>query len=173
VDGLPGLAYFSSGVLPTTLNGVQVLFNGTPGSVYYLLAGNPQQINVQAPSGLAGNVSVQVVRNGVPSNTVTASAVQVAPGSFPYTVDGGKTFYPAALINGTSTVVGDPAVVPGTQQGKSGDAISLYATGLAPSPAGMVHVSGVTDPVTVTVPITITIDGQTSQAGVLFPYIGH
>ena len=96
---------FSSGVLPTVLNEVQVLFNGVPGSVSYVGTGNPQQINVQAPDGLSGTISVQVVRNNFPSNTVTTSAVQVAPGIFPYTVDNGQTFYPAAIFAGISNVV--------------------------------------------------------------------
>ncbi len=196
---------FSSGTLPTILNGVQVLFNGKPAAVYYLIAGDPQQINVQAPDGLSGDVTVQVVRNGVVSNTVTSSAVLVAPGLFPYTVDNGKTFYPAAIFGGIADVivVGDPAVVPGTRKARAGDKISLFATGLAISPAGVVKVSAGTHPVTVnfgsvsvpadfsglvtpgvfqvnfTVPdlgasadyqITITIDGLTSQTGVLFPF---
>ena len=109
----------------------------------------------------SGTISVQVVRNNFPSNTVTTSAVQVAPGIFPYTVDNGETFYPAAIFAGISNVVvlGDPAVDPGTQEARAGDVIELYATGLASSPAGLVNVSAVTDPVTVTIGSTSVLAG--------------
>jgi uncharacterized protein (TIGR03437 family) len=192
---------FSNG-LPTTLNGVQVLFNGQPGAIWYLIDGNPQQINVQAPANLDGPVTIQVVRNGVPSNTVTAMAVQVAPAIFPYTLDGGKTFFPSAVfLDGTR--LGDPAIFPGARQATGGDQVILFANSLAPSPAGAVTVSATTHPVTVTIgpetfaadfsglvapgefqinitvphlssngnfPITIQIDGKSSQANLLFPY---
>jgi uncharacterized protein (TIGR03437 family) len=193
---------FSKGSLPAALNGVQVLFNGQPGSIWYLIAGTPQQINVQAPANLSGSVSVQVIRNGVPSNFVTASVVNVAPAVFPYTLDSGKTFYPSAVfLDGTR--LGDPAMFPGARKATAGDHVSLYANSLAPSPAGVVSVYAVTNPVTVTIgpatfpadfagavapgeflinitvprllenanyPITLQIDGQTSPAGILFPY---
>jgi uncharacterized protein (TIGR03437 family) len=193
---------FSKGSLPAALNGVQVLFNGQPGAIWYLIAGTPQQINVQAPANLSGNVSVQVIRNGVPSNIVTTSAVNVAPAVFPYSLDSGKTFYPSAVfLDGTR--LGDPAMFPGARRATAGDHVSLYANSLAPSPAGVVSVYAVTNPVTVTIgpatfpadfagavapgeflinitvpklpenanyPITLQIDGQTSPAGILFPY---
>jgi uncharacterized protein (TIGR03437 family) len=192
---------FSKG-LPTILNGVEVLFNGQPGATSYLINGAPQQINVQAPGKLSGNISIQVVRNGASSNTVMTTAADVAPGIFSYTLDGGKTFYPSAVFL-DSTYLGDPAIFPGARKAKAGDHVLLFANSLAASPAGVVSVSGPTHPVTVTVgsttfasdfsglvgpgefqinitvptlpnsgnyPITIQIDGQSSQAGVMFPY---
>jgi uncharacterized protein (TIGR03437 family) len=194
---------FSKGILPTTLNGVQVLFNGQPGAMWYLIAGTPQQINVQAPANLSGNVTVQVLRNGVASNTVTTTATQAAPGIFSYTLDNGKTFYPSAVfLDGTR--LGDPAAVAGWRKAKAGDVVSLFANSLAASPAGIVSVSATTHPVTVTIgsvtfpadaaalvapgefqinitipnlgasgnySIVLNIDGQSSQTGVLFPYV--
>jgi uncharacterized protein (TIGR03437 family) len=193
---------FSTGQLPTSLNGVQVLFNGQPGAVWYLIAGSPQQINVQAPANLSGNVNVQVVVNNVPSNTVTTTAVQVAPAIFPYSLDGGRTFYASAVFL-DGTYLGNPSIFPGARQAKAGDKVSLFANSLAPSPAGIVSVSAPTDPVTVTIggvtfpadfsglvapgefqinitvpslpasgnfPVTIQIDGRSSQPGILFPY---
>jgi uncharacterized protein (TIGR03437 family) len=149
---------FSTGFLPATLNGVQVLFNGQPGAIWYLIAGAPQQINVQAPPNLSGNVTVQVIRNGVASNIVTTAAVQVAPAIFPYTLDNGKTFYPSAVfLDGTR--LGDPAIFPGARKATVGDHVSLYANSLAPSPAGVVSVYALTDPVTVTIgPATFPAD---------------
>lgn len=192
---------FSKGVLPTTLNGVQVLFNGQPGAMWYLIAGTPNQINVQAPSNLSGNVTVQVLRNGVASNNLTTTATQIAPGIFSYTLDG-KTFYPSAAFF-SGQLLGDPAVISSARKAKAGDKLILYANSLQPAPAGVVSVSGVTDPVTITIgsttfpadfsglvapgefqinmtvptlsgpgdyPITLTIDGKSSQSGVIFPY---
>jgi uncharacterized protein (TIGR03437 family) len=139
---------FSKGTLPTSLNGVQVLFNGQPGAMWYLIAGTPQQINVQAPANLSGNVSVQVVNGTLMSNTVTTTAVSVAPAIFAYTLDNGATFYPSAIfLDGTR--LGDPANFPGARKAKTGDVVVIYANSLAPSAAGVVKVSGVTDPVTI------------------------
>ncbi len=192
---------FSNG-LPAILNGVQVLFNGQPGAVWYLIDGPVQQINAQAPANLSGPITVQVVRNKVASNIVTTTAVQSSPGIFSYTLDGGTTFYPAAVFI-DRTPLGDPALYPGSRKAKAGDVVVIFANSLAPSPAGVVSVSGSTKPVTVTIgstsfqadfsglvapgefqinftvpqlpsggnlPFTITIDGQPSQTGVVFPY---
>lgn len=149
---------FSNG-LPTTLEGMQVKINGTLAATYYA---NSSQINVQAPAGLSGSVTVQVFKNGVGSNTVTANAVAHAPALFTYTVDG-KTFYPAAVFpNGT--IVGDPAVA-GNQVAKAhpNDVIELYSTGLGPSPAGViVQTTGFSDPVTA----TLTLGSTSVQASV-------
>lgn len=147
---------FSNG-LPTSLNGVQVLFNGEAAATYYV-QGN--QINVQAPSNVpsSGSVSVQVVRNNVPSNVVTATAASVAPGPFPYSIYG-KIFFPAAVFQ-DGTLVGDPALYGASRKAKSGDVVLLFATGLGVSPAGvLVSPTPFTSPVQVLVdntPATVT-----------------
>jgi uncharacterized protein (TIGR03437 family) len=123
---------FSGNTLPTSLSGVQVYFNGQPAAVYYI---SPTQLNVQAPAPLIGNVAVQVIRNGISGNTVTANAVASAPGLFTYSA-GSKT-YPAAVYP-DGVLVGDPAVTPGARKAKAGDRILLYATGLGSSPAGTI-----------------------------------
>jgi uncharacterized protein (TIGR03437 family) len=192
---------FSNG-LPTSLNGVQVLFNGQAGAMWYLIDGPTQQINVQAPANLSGNISVQVVRNKAASNVVATTAVPVSPGIFSYSLDGGTTFFPAAVF-GNGNPLGDPTIYPGARAAKAGDTVVIFANSLAASPAGVVQVSGSTHPVTITIgpstfpadfsglvapgefqinftvpkigssgnlPFTVTIDGQSSQAGVVFPY---
>jgi len=192
---------FSKG-LPTSLNGVQVLFNGLPGAMWYLIDGAEQQINVQAPANLNGPVSVQVIRDKNASNILTSTAVPVSPGIFSYTLDGGQTFIPSAVFP-DGVYLGDPAVFPGARKAKAGDVLSIFVNSLAVSPAGVVSVSAATHPVTVTIgttsfgadfsglvapgefqinftvprlptsgnlPITIQIDGQSSQDGVVFPF---
>ena len=54
--------------LPTVLSGVQVLVNGTAAAVYYI---SPTQINFQVPAGISGTANVEVIRDGVASNTMS------------------------------------------------------------------------------------------------------
>jgi uncharacterized protein (TIGR03437 family) len=120
--------------LPTSLSGVQVKINGLSAAVYYI---SPGQLNVQAPANISGSVSVQVLRSGAASNTVTAPAVQNAPGIFAY--QAGTKTYPAALFNGTYTVVGDPSLSGSSvAKARAGDIIQLYASGLEASSAGVI-----------------------------------
>ncbi len=116
--------------LPTDLSGVQVLVNGTAAAVYYV---SPTQINFQVPAGVSGAASVQVTRDGLVSNAMSAPAVSSAPGIFPVIVNG--TNYAAGVFT-DGTLVGDPSVSSSFRNAKPGDAISLFATGLAPSAAG-------------------------------------
>lgn len=163
---------FSQG-LPTSLDNLQVLFDGRAGAMLYVgdmpaVGAASQQINVQAPANHSGPVSVQVIRNNIASNVVTTNAVTAAPGLFAYTLDGGRSYYPAALLANYPTLIylGDPSIFPGSQKAKTGDLVSLYANSLAVSPAGIVQVSGSTDPV------TVTIGGTTiaaSFAGLIAP----
>jgi hypothetical protein len=79
--------------LPTDLSGVQVLVNGTAAAVYYI---NPTQISFQVPAGISGAASVQVSRDGLVSNAMSAPAVSSAPGIFPVIANG--TNYAAAFF---------------------------------------------------------------------------
>ena len=123
---------FARNSLPINLDGVQVNFDGKPAAVYYI---SPTQLNVQAPAPLSSVVAVEVVRNGISGNTVLASTFASAPGLFTYPANS-KT-YPAAVFQ-DGVLVGDPAVTPGTRKAKAGDRISLYTTGLEPSPSGSI-----------------------------------
>jgi uncharacterized protein (TIGR03437 family) len=142
--------------LPTNLSGVQVKINGLASAVYYI---SQTQINVQAPANLSGTVSVQVTHNGALSNSTTATAVSAAPALFTYQA-GTKTYPAAVFLN--SLIVGDPALS-GTavSKARAGDTILLFATGLAPSTAGIV----IQSPVVVPSPVTVTIGGQQASVG--------
>jgi uncharacterized protein (TIGR03437 family) len=65
------------------------------------------------------------------------------------------------------TIMGDPAVVPGTRKAKPGDILQLYASGLAPSQSG----GAVSSPVPITgVGVTIgSTDAQVQFAGLVAP----
>lgn len=146
--------------LPTDLNGVEVWVNGAPVPVYFI---SPGQVNAQAPSNVSGSITVQVVRLGLPSNMLTAAVAQIQPSLYFY--QAGSKSYAAALFT-DYTIMGDPAVVPGTRKANSGDIIQLYASGLAPSPSG-----AVTSPIPITgVSVTIgTTDAPVQFAGLVAP----
>lgn len=138
-----GSDFTDQNTLPTDLNGVEVWVNGTPVPVYFI---SPGQVNAQAPGNISGSVSVQVIRLGVASNTLVAPVVQISPSIYNYQV-GGKNYAAALFVD--YSLMGDPAVTPGTHKANPGDVIQLYAAGLAPSPSGTgvgsaVPVSGVT-----------------------------
>ena len=140
---------------------MQVLVNGVPVPVYLI---SPGQVNAQAPSNISGTMTVQVVRLGLPSNTLTVAVAQIQPSLYYYQV--GSKSYAAALFS-DYTIMGDPAVVPGTRKAKPGDIMQLYAAGLGPSPSG----GAITTPIEITgVGVTIgTTDAQVLYAGLVAP----
>ncbi len=147
--------------LPTDLNGVEVWVNGAPVPVYFI---SPGQVNAQAPANISGTMTVQVVRLGLPSNSLTIAVAQLQPSLYNY--QAGSKSYAAALFLDYS-IMGDPAVVPGTHKAKPGDIMQLYAAGLAPSLSG----SAVTSPVPITA-VGVTIGTTTAQvqfAGLVAP----
>lgn len=129
--------FAAGGVLPTSLDGVEVKVNNIPAAVYYI---SPEQVNFQVPASISGPANVQVIRNGASTGTITASIVDSAPGLFSYTL-GGKT-YPSAVYAGSGVIVGDPAAGgPAVRKAQPGDRIELFATGVAPSPAGTANIA--------------------------------
>ena len=136
--------------LPTNLSGVQVNVNNQPAAVYYI---SPTQVSFQVPEGISGAATVQVIVNGHASNTVTAAAAPNSPGIFPVTVNG--TNYAAGVFL-DGKFLGDPANGAAFRSAAPGDAVQLYATGLAPSPAGTLISTTLLDGVTVTIG-TVTI----------------
>jgi uncharacterized protein (TIGR03437 family) len=139
--------------LPTVLSGVQVLVNGTAAAVYYV---SPTQVSFQVPAGISGTASMQVIRDGIASSTMTAQAVSSAPGIFPIIL-GGTNYAAGVFLDGK--IVGDPAASSGFRKAKPGDTIELFATGLAPSAAGTAVSLSPLNGVTVTIgSTTVTAD---------------
>lgn len=116
--------------LPTSLSGVQVLVNGQAAAVYYVSA---TQINFQVPAGVSGTAAVQVTHDGMASNSVSAAAVNSAPGIFPIRI--GATNYAAAVFP-DGKIAADPVNGTAFRNAVPGDAVQLFATGLAASTAG-------------------------------------
>jgi len=132
-------------LLPTDLSGVQVLVNGTAAAVYYI---SPTQVNFQVPAGISGTANVQVTRNGIPSNSLSAQAVSTAPGIFPIVI--GNTNYAAAVFL-DKKIAADPSNGPAFRNAVPGDVVQLFATGLAPEPAGTLVSTTSLNGVTVTI----------------------
>ena len=137
---------------PTDLSGVQVLVNGTAAAVYFI---SPTQVSFQVPAGISGTANVQVTRDGIASNTLSAAAVASAPGIFPVIL-GGTNYAAAVFLDGK--IAADPSNGPAFRNAVPGDIVQLFATGLAPSPAGA------TVATTLLSGATVTIGGVTVPA---------
>jgi len=128
--------------LPTNLSGTQVTVNNIPAAVYYI---SPTQVNFQVPAGISGGATVQVINNGLTSNTVTAQSATNSPGIFPISLSG-INYAAAVFLDGK--IAADPSNGSAFRPAVAGETVQLFATGLAPTPAGTVapptYVSGVT-----------------------------
>jgi uncharacterized protein (TIGR03437 family) len=109
----------ANGLLPTEAAGVQVFFDGLAAPLLYVQA---WQINAQVPWEIAGRSStqVQVMYNGVTTNSETMTVLTTAPGLF-------YLNYPASqqgvILNpdGSLNSVNNPA--------KVGDVVAFFGTG--------------------------------------------
>ena len=131
--------------LPTNLSGVQVKVNGQAAAVYFI---SPRQVNFQVPSGITGTAAVQVFINGVGSDIASVPAVTSSPAIFPV-IENGVDYAGGVFLDGKR--VGDPSVGPAFRNAKPGDVIQLFATGLAPTPAGVLPTPQTVSGVTVTI----------------------
>jgi len=124
-----------NGHLPTQLDNVSVLVNGTPAYVYYI---SSSQIDVQTPDGTTrGYVPVEVdTPQGKAYSTVNVS--DVSPALFTVGALNGDQLVAAVALDGA--YIADPTVVPGSRGAKPGETIEIYGTGFGtttpPSPAG-------------------------------------
>ncbi len=107
----------SSGAASSQLGGVQVLFNGIPAPI--LFAG-PNQINAQAPYGIAGvaSVQVEVVAQGTTRARTSAAVSAAAPAIFTL---GGSGQAAALNEDGTLNSSSNPA--------RRGSIVTIFATG--------------------------------------------
>ncbi len=136
--------------LPTNLSGVQVNVNNQAAAVYYI---SPTQVSFQVPAGITGTATVEVITNGVVSNSVTAAAATNSPGIFPVIL-GGTNYAAAVFLDGK--IAADPSNGPAFRNAVPGDTVQLFATGLVPSPAGTLVSTTLLSGVTVTIG-TVTI----------------
>jgi uncharacterized protein (TIGR03437 family) len=155
-----GLADFSNGNLPTTLDGVSVKINGRSAYVSYISA---QQVNVLAPDDPAtGDVHVELTNaNGV-SNNFAVTKTQVAPAFFQFAAGS------VAAVHLDGAYLGKDSLLPGATftPARPGETIVLFGTGFGPTdpplPAGQL----VTAPAPLVGTPKITIGGQ--EADVIY-----
>jgi uncharacterized protein (TIGR03437 family) len=127
-----------SGQLPTSLDGVTVVFNGKPGYITYI---SPTQINVLAPDVSAGTASILVTNLGANSGIVNVSSSLAGPAFFLWPGN-----QPVATHQDYSYAVkaGTFAALP-TVAAKPGDVLVLWGTGFGaatPTPAPGIPVPG-------------------------------
>lgn len=140
-NNLAGSTVVSNSIpYPPTLGNVQVLINGTAAPLYFV---TPGQLAAITPYGTAGPyASVQVINNGVASNTVTVPVNTTVPGV--YTIPSGGVGYAAAVhLSGQIVTATNPA--------SPGETIEVFLTGLgtvsptvadgAAAPAGQLSVT--------------------------------
>jgi uncharacterized protein (TIGR03437 family) len=127
--------------LPTKLSGIEVKVNGVAAAVYYI---SPTQVSFQVPNnilpGPSGNVlvsnpvGVQLFRDGIGTNVLTATGASSSPGIFPIVVNG-KNYPAGVFLDGKIT--GDPANGAAFRKARPGDVIQLFVTGLVRTTAGV------------------------------------
>ena len=111
--------------LPTTLDRVQVLVNGTAAPIYYISA---SEIDFAVPWETAGSeAAIAVVSGGTTSNTISVP-IQIAPQIF--TLNNSGSGQGSVVIAGTDTIAAPIRAFPGSSPAAKGDNISIYTTGL-------------------------------------------
>jgi len=133
--------------LPAKLDGVSATIGGQPASVFYI---SPTQLNVLSPSNLPlGAAQVVVTNNGAVSSSFSTTVVQASPSFFYYAAGG--NLYPLAVHLSDGALVGDPAVLAGTEKAHPGEVLEVFANGIAAATGGViVPVTAFTQQVTIT-----------------------
>jgi uncharacterized protein (TIGR03437 family) len=131
VPGVQGLVMADNivGPLPTSLQGVSIMFGGVPAPIYYVMnSGGVEQVAVQVPfetlpSGAtkATNVDVVVTPSSGTPGTISVPVKPFAPGIFS-TTSGKLTYAVAQRPDGSYVSPNNPAQL--------GEDITLYVTGL-------------------------------------------
>jgi uncharacterized protein (TIGR03437 family) len=151
-----GGGFDASGLLATTLGGVQVLFNGTAAPLFYVQS---QQINAQVPYEMAGQTSaqLQIVYRGATVAQVQIPLGEANPALF-------------TLNNGTGNAVAvnqDGSINSAQNPAARGSLVVLYATGegqtMAGGSTGRAAAAPFPQPV---LPVTLTMAGI--PANILF-----
>lgn len=156
---------FVNNQMPTSLDGVSVSFNGTPGYIYYI---SPTQINVLTPPNLpvSSAVQVQVKANSQSSPTGYVQTAALSPSFFVF--DG--THVVATHLNYTD--VGPTTLYPGlTTPAQPGEEVVLYANGFGTTSSPVVAGAETQSGTLPTMPV-VTIGPNTANvvfAGLVSP----
>ena len=120
-----GDADFTTGKMPTQLDGVSVSVNGKSAFVYYI---SPTQVNVLTPpDAVTGTVEVRLTYGSAVSSMMVA-AQAYSPSFFVF--DGVH----ATAIHADGSLLGSTALYPGfSTPAAPNEAVTLYANGLGPT----------------------------------------
>src|SRR3984893_11310911 len=112
--------------LPSSLSGTQVRIDGVLAPLYRV---SPDQIAAQVPweANTGVTLSVQVIVNGVLSNTVTVASTAYVAGLFPVVGSG-----QGAIVTMDGVLAAPSGAFPGSRPVRPGETISIFATGLGP-----------------------------------------
>jgi uncharacterized protein (TIGR03437 family) len=149
-------SYDASGMLSTTLSGVQVLFNSTPAPLFYVQS---QQINAQVPYEMAGQTAalLQVLYQGTTLASMQVSLVDASPALF--TLDNGTGN--AVVVNRDGSINSD------RNPAQRGSIVVLYATGEGQTkPAGVTSQRSESPYPAPVLPVSVTVAGI--PANILF-----
>ena len=104
---------------PPILGGVQVKIDDIPAPLYYV---TPGQLSAIVPYGVPSGVAqIQVINNGVASNTVTMETAVTAPGVLTQSQNG---------LGDGDVVHLDGSLVTANSPAQAGETVSLFLTGL-------------------------------------------
>ncbi|MBI1357990.1 MAG: hypothetical protein GC160_26950 [Acidobacteria bacterium] len=128
------------GQLPSALDGIRVVVNGVPASIYFI---SPSQINIQAPDLSAlGPVTVEILQNDISQAQSTAQVAAAAPGFFMFDPEGRRY---VAAVHADGTLLGPEGLFGQsllTRPAEPGEVVLLFGTGFGPTdpsvPAGHV-----------------------------------
>jgi uncharacterized protein (TIGR03437 family) len=159
---------FVNGVMPAQLDGVSVLVDGKPSFVSYI---GPTQINAQVPDdSVSGPRLVQVINNGVASDTFTAQLQVYSPALFTWPGN-----Y-AVATHTDFTLAAKPSEFPAltTVPAKPGEVIILWGTGCGPTnpavPAGQLVPDDLVHTLTTVPTVTISAEATEYLGGALAPH---
>jgi uncharacterized protein (TIGR03437 family) len=119
VNLAPGVQVASQIPFPPILGGVQVMINGIAAPLYYV---TQAQLSAIVPYGVTSGVAqIQVINNGVASNTVTMETAVTAPGVLTQSQNG---------LGDGDVVHLDGSLVTPSNPAQAGETVSLFLTGL-------------------------------------------
>jgi virginiamycin B lyase len=164
--------------LPTTLDGVTVLMNGTPVPLIFI---SPLQINFQVPWQLLSfsTATLTVTTAGGMSPTILLNLSVAAPGIFKIPTTNSAT-QGAIQIANTATFVAPVGAIPGetSRPATTGDVLTIYCSGLGAvtdtPDTGSAAGSG-SSLSSVQAPVSVTIGGKSAPflfAGLSPGYVG-
>jgi uncharacterized protein (TIGR03437 family) len=150
-------------LLPTSLGGVSVTFNGTAAALLYA---NASQVNALVPASVEpGPVQVSVESNGVSSSAFPIAAKATQPAIYAVPNAAATTYFVTAALQGTGFLAGNSAVDSRVVRAVfPGDVVDLYMIGLGATanPSDFITNQEFSGAFPVSAPVTATVNGESA-----------